>query len=84
MTSDYSANGCDWSYCNVSDRSGIDEFEKRLNTAALEVEGQCFLGGKPQTSDARRRISVPWKKTEKKTLSAGLLIALGVAGMLMG
>jgi hypothetical protein len=27
---------------------------------------------------------VPWKKTEKKTLSAGLLIALGVAGMFLG
>ena len=83
-TGGYSANGCDWTYCNVTGQSGIKEFGKCVSETAPEVEAQCFLNGKAMTSDARRRISPPWKKTDKKTLSAGLLIALGVAGMFMG
>jgi hypothetical protein len=84
MTGGYTANGCDWTYCNVTGQSGIKEFGKCVSEAAPEVEGQCFLNGKAMTSGARRMISPPWKKTNKKTLSAGLLIALGVAGMFMG
>jgi hypothetical protein len=84
MTGGYTADGCDWAYCNVTGQSGIEEFESCLRATAPEVKAQCYSGGKAQTSDARRQISVPWKKTEKKTLSAGLLIALGVAGMFMG
>ena len=83
-TGGYTVNGCDWTYCNVTGQGGIETFQKCVSETAPEVEGQCFKGGKAQTSDARRRISPPWKKTDKKTLSAGLLIALGVAGMFMG
>jgi hypothetical protein len=36
------------------------------------------------TTRGATKISLPWKKAEKKTLSAGLLLALGVAGMFVG
>jgi hypothetical protein len=83
MTGGYSADDCDWTYCNVTGNSGVSTFESCVSKTAPEIEAQCFVAGKAQTSDSRRT-STPWKKTEKKTLSAGLLIALGVAGMLMG
>ena len=67
------------------DRTGSGSSGRCVKATAPQVGGQCFLNGKAVvTSDARRRASLPWKKPDKKTLSAGLLIALGVAGMLMG
>ena len=44
-TGGYSANGCDWTYCNVTGQSGIKEFGKCVSETAPEVEAQCFLNG---------------------------------------
>ena len=83
-TSGYEANNCSWRYCNVTEESSVKAFGSCLNrTATTDVEGQCFsANGKDATSEG---ISISWKLgKKKKTVSVGLLIALGVAGMLLG
>jgi len=87
MTGGYTTNGCDWTYCNVTSRSAIDEFGKCVKETAPQVDARCFTGGVKVldvTSGGLRSVRQPWKRTEKKTLSGGLLIALGVAGLFMG
>lgn len=82
------ADGCDWSYCNVTGRGGVEAFAKCVQEAAPGVGWRCFVGGSAQTSGARRSFGGPGKRsgkgTGKKTLSAGLLMALGVAGIFLG
>ena len=89
-TAGYSVDGCDWTYCNVTGQSGIDAFEKCLNTttmnAGMDIKGKCFMGEKAQADAKSDANKIQWRseKKKKQTVSAALLIALGVAGIILG
>ena len=81
LTSGYDADNCAWRYCNMTGPNGVSSFESCLNrTTSTSVEGKCFSSnGKVATSEGS---SMYWKfGKKKKTVSAALLIALGVAGV---
>lgn len=90
-TGSYDANGCTWQYCNVTGQSGADVFNKclkrtTLKTANATIQGKCFIGKEGAqlevTSDGNK---IKWRSDKKKdTISAALLIALGVAGIIIG
>jgi hypothetical protein len=90
-TAQYSTDDCDWGKSNATGQSGIDNTSK-LATAGTDVQGQCLIGGKTAmdaTSDGvnnNDRNKIKWRsdKKKKETVSAALLIALGVAGLILG
>lgn len=92
-TEGYTADGCNWRYCYVTGQGGIDTFGKCLNSVNKQtkkaINGKCF------TSNSEKRAmkkvtsgtdSIHWRgdRKKKQTVSAALLIALGVAGIVMG
>jgi hypothetical protein len=86
LTSGYDDSGCAWRYCNITEKSSASAFESCVSrNSAAKVEGKCFAANtKDVTSDAS---SSGWrlgKKKEKTTVSAGLLVALGIAGLVIG
>lgn len=89
-TAGYAANGCQWRYCNVTGQGGIDSFDRCLNTtnirAGTAVKGQCFKGDRAAADAMSEAPKVSWRSSKKKkqTVSAALLIALGVAGIVLG
>jgi hypothetical protein len=89
-TAGYAANGCQWRYCNVTGQGGIDAFDKCLSTtntrAGSAVKGKCFKGQKAATDAMSEATKISWRseKKKKQTVSAALLIALGVAGLVLG
>lgn len=80
---EYDAKDCAWQYCNATGQSSVRACESCLNQTAPPIKGNCFsVKSNAVKSDSN---SVPWRSgKKKKTVSAALLIALGVAGMVMG
>lgn len=89
-TAGYTADGCDWRYCNVTGQPGIDAFGKCLEEttkrAGSDVQGKCFTGAKASADVSSDASGIKWRSNKKKkqTVSAALLIALGVAGIILG
>ena len=84
-SSGYELDACAWRYCNVTGQSGVNNFEGCMNRSAPSgVVGKCFDGTAVNAKPATSGSGIPWKGKKKKTVSAGLLIALGIAGMVMG
>jgi hypothetical protein len=80
----YDAENCAWRYYNVTGQNVDSSFESYLNrTSSASLEGKCFSSNsKVATSEGS---SIYWKfGKKKKTVSAALLIALGVAGIVIG
>lgn len=80
--SDYNAKSYAMQYHNGTGQSNVDPFESYLNrTAPTSMDRKSSsINGKAVARDSN---SISWRtgKTKKKdTISAGLLIALGVAG----
>ena len=84
LMSGYDADNRAWLYCDVTGQNVVSSFESCLNrTASASMRGECFgSNGKVATSEGS---SMHWKLRKKKeTVSAALLIALGVAGIVIG
>jgi len=90
-TGGYLKDGCAWEYCNVTGQSGVDTFGKCIQTTkdslGTEVLGKCFIGkeAKAQQTVTSGGTKIKWRSEKKKdTVSAALLMALGVAGIIIG
>jgi hypothetical protein len=84
------ASGCSWTYCNVTGQGGMDLFTNCIKdsetSSGTKVQGQCFMGGaKSQLAVTSGADKVKWRNEKKKdTIGAALLMALGVAGLIIG
>ena len=89
-TGGYIGDWCAWEYCNVTGQSGVDTFEKCIQTTdtslGMEVPGKCFVGkeAKAQQAVTSDGTKIKWRSDKKDTDSAALLMALGVAGIIIG
>lgn len=80
----YNASKCSCGYCSVTDQSEVKSIKSWLNpTSPRCAKGDCFSPTEKVATSGGNSIS--WRSDKKKkTISAGLLIALGVAGVVVG